>query len=41
VPAGVAVTPIEEDKQTHDHDLERERCLLFVLTSAVGRHIVR
>jgi superfamily I DNA/RNA helicase len=30
VPAGVAVTPIEEDKQTHDHDLERERCLLFV-----------
>jgi superfamily I DNA/RNA helicase len=30
VPAAVAVTPIAEDKQTHDHDLERERCLLFV-----------
>jgi superfamily I DNA/RNA helicase len=32
VPAAVAVTPIEEDKRTHDHDhdLERERCLLFV-----------
>ncbi|MCV7261132.1 UvrD-helicase domain-containing protein [Mycobacterium shimoidei] len=30
VPAANAITPIDEDKQTHDHDLERERCLLFV-----------
>lgn len=30
VPAANAVTPIDEDKQTHDQDLERERCLLFV-----------
>src|SRR5699024_10663495 len=30
VPEPNAVTPIEDDKQTHDQDLERERCLLFV-----------
>lgn len=30
VPAPNAVTPIEDDKQTHQQDLERERCLLFV-----------
>lgn len=30
VPATNAVTPIEDDKQTHQQDLERERCLLFV-----------
>lgn len=30
VPAASAVTPIEDDKQTHNQDLERERCLLFV-----------
>jgi hypothetical protein len=30
VPAASAVTPIDEDKQTHLQDLERERCLLFV-----------
>jgi superfamily I DNA/RNA helicase len=30
VPAANVVTPIEEDKQTHQQDLERERCLLFV-----------
>ncbi len=30
VPAVNAVTPIEDDKQTHQQDLERERCLLFV-----------
>lgn len=30
VPASGAVTPIEEDKQTHQQDLERERCVLFV-----------
>jgi superfamily I DNA/RNA helicase len=30
VPAANAVTPIEDDKQTHHQDLERERCLLFV-----------
>jgi hypothetical protein len=30
VPAPNAVTAAEDDKQTHDQDLERERCLLFV-----------
>jgi superfamily I DNA/RNA helicase len=30
VPAANAVTPIEDDKQTHQQDLEREKCLLFV-----------
>lgn len=30
VPAANAVTPTDEDKQTHEQDLERERCLLFV-----------
>lgn len=30
VPAANAITPIEDDKQTHQQDLERERCLLFV-----------
>jgi len=30
VPAANAVTPIEDDRQTHQQDLERERCVLFV-----------
>lgn len=30
VPAANAVTPVEDDRQTHQQDLERERCLLFV-----------
>lgn len=30
VPAASAVTPVADDKQTHQQDLERERCLLFV-----------
>lgn len=30
VPATNAVTPIEDDKQIHQQDLEREKCLLFV-----------
>lgn len=30
VPAASAVTPIDDDKQTHQQDLERERCVLFV-----------
>lgn len=30
VPAASAVTPLADDKQTHQQDLERERCLLFV-----------
>jgi superfamily I DNA/RNA helicase len=30
VPAPNAVTAAEDDKQTNDQDLERERCLLFV-----------
>jgi superfamily I DNA/RNA helicase len=30
VPAAPAITPAEEDQQTHDRDMQRERCLLFV-----------
>jgi len=30
VPASNAVTPLDDDKQTHQQDIERERCLLFV-----------
>ena len=30
VPAPNAITPVEEDEQTHHLDLQRERCLLFV-----------
>jgi hypothetical protein len=30
VPAAGALTPREEDSIAHDHDLHRERCLLFV-----------
>ncbi|MCH9733550.1 MAG: DEAD/DEAH box helicase [Actinomycetia bacterium] len=30
VPAVNAVTPVEDDQQTHRQDLERERCILFV-----------
>ncbi|MDY6869634.1 MAG: 3'-5' exonuclease [Actinomycetota bacterium] len=30
VPAANAVTPVEVDRQSHQQDLERERCLLFV-----------
>ena len=30
MPAANAVTPLEDDKQTHHQDLERERCVLFV-----------
>lgn len=30
VPAPNAVTSLDEDKQTHDQDIEREKCLLFV-----------
>jgi hypothetical protein len=33
VPAANAVTPIDDDKQTHQQDLERERCLLFVAST--------
>lgn len=30
VPSPSAITPEEEDKLAHQHDLQRERCLLFV-----------
>lgn len=30
VPPPNAITPLEEDEQTHHQDLQRERCLLFV-----------
>ncbi|MGW9565164.1 UvrD-helicase domain-containing protein [Prescottella equi] len=30
VPAAAAVTAVEDDAQTHDRDMQRERCVLFV-----------
>ncbi|MEV0946543.1 UvrD-helicase domain-containing protein [Rhodococcus sp. NPDC049939] len=30
VPAGKAITSADEDLQTHDRDMQRERCVLFV-----------
>ncbi|OUS94591.1 UvrD-helicase domain-containing protein [Rhodococcus sp. NCIMB 12038] len=30
VPAAAAVTPADEDQQTHERDMQRERCVLFV-----------
>lgn len=30
VPAAAAVTAVEDDEQTHDRDIQRERCVLFV-----------
>ncbi|RVW02691.1 UvrD-helicase domain-containing protein [Rhodococcus xishaensis] len=30
VPAAGTITPVEEDVQTHDRDMQRERCVLFV-----------
>jgi superfamily I DNA/RNA helicase len=30
MPAPSAVTPVDEDRTTHDLDVQRERCLLFV-----------
>lgn len=30
MPATAALTSIEDDAIAHDHDLQRERCLLFV-----------
>lgn len=30
VPPPAAITPVEEDELTHQHDMQRERCLLFV-----------
>lgn len=44
VPAANAVTPAEDDKQTHQQDLERERCLLCGLhprPRGASRHLAR
>jgi hypothetical protein len=40
VPAANAVTPIQNDKQTHQQDLERERCLLFVACTRAREELV-
>lgn len=40
VPAANAVTPIEDDKQTHQQDLEREKCLLFVACTRAREELV-
>lgn len=40
VPAANAVTSVEDDKQTHQQDLERERCLLFVACTRAREELV-
>ncbi len=40
VPEPNAVTPIEDDQQTHTQDLERERCLLFVACTRAREELV-
>lgn len=40
VPAANAVTSIDDDKQTHQQDLERERCLLFVACTRAREQLV-
>lgn len=40
VPEPNAVTPVEDDQQTHNQDLERERCLLFVACTRAREELV-
>lgn len=40
VPEPNAVTAIEDDRQTHTQDLERERCLLFVACTRAREELV-
>lgn len=40
VPAANAVTLVQDDKQTHQQDLERERCLLFVACTRAREELV-
>jgi superfamily I DNA/RNA helicase len=40
VPEPNAVTPIDDDQQTHTQDLERERCLLFVARTRAREELV-
>lgn len=40
VPEANAVTSIEDDRQTHAQDLERERCLLFVACTRAREELV-
>jgi len=39
VPAAAAVTPAEDDPVAHEHDLQRERCLLFVACTRARDHL--
>ena len=40
VPMPAAVTPAEEDQATHDSDIHRERCLLFVACTRAREELV-
>jgi superfamily I DNA/RNA helicase len=39
VPAPAALTPASEDPLAHDHDLQRERCVLFVACTRARDHL--
>jgi superfamily I DNA/RNA helicase len=39
VPAAAALTPAEDDPVAHEHDLQRERCLLFVACTRARDHL--
>jgi superfamily I DNA/RNA helicase len=39
IPASSAVTAVDEDPVAHDHDLLRERCLLFVACTRARDHL--
>ena len=40
VPASSAVTPAAEDQRSHDLDIQRERCLLFVACTRAREKLV-
>jgi hypothetical protein len=40
VPAGAAVTPAADDQRSHDLDIQRERCLLFVACTRARENLL-
>jgi superfamily I DNA/RNA helicase len=39
VPGAAAVTPTDDDPVAHEHNLQRERCLLFVACARARDHL--
>lgn len=40
VPAPAAVTPAADDQRSHDLDIQRERCLLFVACTRARENLL-